>query len=128
VGTEQLVGTIEEVETHDPDPTTSPTPDPWETVSDDFRGLLDRLKEAYRSVSQERGPSEDEVREAFGILLAAWDKVAETVTGALSDPEVRDGLRSATSSLATALGATVTQLGEELRRAQAANPGSSEEE
>lgn len=91
-------------------------------MSDDFRGLLNSLKEAYRGVSDGRGPSEEEIREAFGTLLGAWDKVAEAVTTALTKPEVRKHLKETASSLATALGATIADLGEELK------PESSSEE
>jgi len=124
MGTKQLVGTIEKVETHDPDPTASPPRDPWETVAEDMRGLMTRLREVYRNISNERGPSENEIRDAIGTLLAAWDKVAEAVSNALTEPEVREGLKEAASSLATALGSTISELGQELRAAS----GSSEEE
>ncbi len=103
-----------------------PDADPWETVSEDFRGVLHSLKEAYRGASNGDGPSEEEIREAFGTLLGAWDKVAEAVSAALAKPEVRERLKETAGSLATALGATITDLGEELR--SAGTSGNTEEQ
>ena len=115
MGTEQLVGTIEKVETHDPDPTTSKPADPWDEVSAEFSELLNSLKEAYRSASNGKGPSEAEIKDAFGILLGAWDSIAEAVTAALAQPEVRSHLKETASSLAIALSATIAELGRELK-------------
>jgi hypothetical protein len=121
VSSEQLVGTIEEVETHDSDPKPDEQPDPWDTVSSEFGSLGDRLKDTYRRVAADRGPSEDEIKGAFATLVGAWDQVAESVTSALRDPEAREHLKKAASSFATALGSTISDLGDEFK-------GSSEEE
>jgi hypothetical protein len=115
VGAKQLVGTIEEVETHDQDPTTEDDRDPWTTFHDEFGGLGDRLRDTYRKVANGAGPSEQEIKEAFGTLLGAWNQVAESVTSALEDAEVRQRLKTATASLAAAVGATISELGSELR-------------
>jgi hypothetical protein len=114
VGAEQLIGTIQEVETHDPDPTTDESPDPWDSFRTEFEALAETVKETYRRVAADGGPSEDEVKRAFGTLLAVWDQVAESVTAALRDPEVRERLKAAASSLATAVGNTISELGAEL--------------
>ena len=115
VGAKQLIGTIEEVETHDQDPTTEDGRDPWTTFHEEFGGLGDRLRDTYRKVANGGGPSEQEIKEAFGTLLGAWDQVAESVMSALEDAEVRQRLKTATASFATAVGATISELGSELR-------------
>jgi hypothetical protein len=114
VGAEQLVGTIEKVETHQPDPTSQPEADPWETVSTEFSSLGDRLRETYHRVASEGGPSEEEIKDAFATLMGAWDQVAASFSNALNDPETKAHLKKAASSFAAALGATFTDLGDEL--------------
>jgi hypothetical protein len=115
MGTEQLVGTIEQVETHRIDPTSDDKADPWDEVSSEFSSLGDRLKETYRKVAAEGGPSEDEIKGAFATLVGAWDQVAGAFTTALNDPDTRAHLRSAASSFAAALGTTISGLGDELK-------------
>lgn len=92
--------------------------DPWATVGDEFRKLGDSLKDTYRNVADDQGPSEDEIREALTTLVQAWTQVAGSVGEALRDPEVRTTLKAAASSLATALGATISDLGDELSRTE----------
>jgi hypothetical protein len=101
------------VETHQPDPTSQETADPWDTVSSDFSSLGDRLKDTYRKIASEGGPSEDELKGAFATLVGAWDQVAASVSSALNDPDTRAHLRKAASSFAAALGTTITDLGAE---------------
>jgi hypothetical protein len=115
VGAEQLVGTIEQVETHEKDPTSDPSKDPWTTFHDEFSELGDQLKDTYRRVSSGNGPTEDEIKEAFGTLAGAWSQVAGSVSSALEDPEVRQKLKDAGSAFATAVGRTISELGDELR-------------
>ncbi len=86
-------------------------------MTDDFGGLGRQLKDTYRKVAKDRGPSDDEIKKAFSTLAGAWDQVAESVSNALRDPDIRDQLKEAASSFATALGATITELGAELKRA-----------
>ena len=85
-------------------------------MTDDFGGLGRQLKDTYRKAAKDRGPSDDEIKKAFSTLAGAWDQVAESVSTALTDPDIRDQLKEAASSFATALGATITELGAELRR------------
>ena len=131
MGTEQLVGTIEKVETHDKDPTSEPGRDPWTTFHDEFSELGDQLKDTYRKAASEDGPSEAEIKDAFGTLASAWNQVAGSVSAALQDPEVRQRLKDAGSAFATAVGNTIAELGTELRENEmwkATRPGSSDEE
>jgi hypothetical protein len=116
VGSKQLVGTIEEVETHGSNPKQDDEPDPWETVTSDFGSLGDRLKTTYRRVATDRGPTEEEIKGAFATLIGAWDQVAESVSTALRDPETRDHLKKAASSFAAALGTTISGLGDEFKK------------
>jgi hypothetical protein len=118
MGTEELIGTIEQVEPHGEDPTIET--DPWDVVAEEFRSLGTRLRDNYRQVADEHGPSEDELRQAFATLAGAWSQVAESVGEALRDTEVRRRLKHTVSALATALGTTISGLGVEL--------GSDEEE
>jgi hypothetical protein len=126
VSSEELVGSIKQVETHENDPTTETPKDPWDDVTGDFGGLRQQLKSTYRRVAQDRGPSDEKIKEAFSTLAGAWDQVAESVSTAFQDPEIRDQLKDAASSFATALGATITEFGSELKKA--ATPSSSDEE
>jgi hypothetical protein len=51
------------------------------------------------------------------------------VSTVLTDPDIRQQLKEAASSLATALGATITELGSELKKAtSSATPQDDEEE
>lgn len=117
------------METHDHDPTAEheTPPDPWDAVSDELGDLKDRLADAYRKVANDHGPTEDEIREAFATLAGAWDQVAESVTTALRDPGVRDKLKTAAATFASALGTTVTELGTELRERPSEGSGEPEE-
>jgi hypothetical protein len=103
------------VETHQHDPTTDAPGDPWVAATSEFRDLGQRLRDTYRQVADERGPSENEIRDAFATLAGAWGQVAESVGGALKDPEVRQHLKQAASAFASAIGTTITDLGSELR-------------
>ncbi len=98
-------------------------------MTDDFGGLGQQLKDTYRSVAKDRGPSDDEIKQAFSTLAGAWSQVAESVSTVLTDPDIRQQLKEAASSLATALGATITELGSELKKATSpAAPQGDEEE
>lgn len=119
------------METHEHDPTIDTDDvageDPWDAVSSEFGHLKQRLAGTYRKVADDHGPTEDEIRAAFATLAGAWDQVAESVSTALRDPEVREQLKSAASSFASALGTTISELGIELRDG-VREDGSEEEE
>lgn len=131
VGPEQLIGTIEEVETHEKDPTSESSADPWTTFQEEWNGLGDQLKDTYRRVANDDGPTEEEIKEALGTLVGAWNQVAGSVSAALEDPEVRQRIKDAGSAFATAVGRTISELGDELRDAEQwepTTPGGQEEE
>lgn len=103
------------MKTHEHDPTDNGQTDPWDAVTSEIGSLGNRLKDTYRRVAGDGGPSEEEIKGAFAILLDAWDQVAESVTTAIQDPETRTHLKEAASSFATAMGETMSGLGDELK-------------
>lgn len=115
MGAKQLIGTIEEVKTHEPDPTGETEPDPWEAVHHQVGELGDRLKQTYRRVADETGPTEDEIRQAFATLAGVWEQISSSLSGVLEDPEVRRRLKGTAASLADALGETIGEVGKEIK-------------
>lgn len=103
------------MEAHERDHTPETGDDPWTAFHEAFDGLKDRWRDTYQRTPGEEGPTSEEVREALGTLAGVWDKMAGSVTAALSDPDVRERLKDAGSSLAAALGTTISDLGVELR-------------
>lgn len=77
--------------------------------------LGNRIRDTYRRVASEDGPTEDEIKQALATLAGAWGHVAGSVSAALEDEEVKYRLRQAAGSFASALGATITELGRELQ-------------
>ncbi|HSK06377.1 MAG TPA: hypothetical protein VK990_02570 [Acidimicrobiia bacterium] len=104
------------METHRPDPTSDETTDPWDDLSSELSSLGERLRLIYKKVASEDGPTEGEIRSAFATLAGVWDQMAESLSAALDDPQTRAQLRRAAASLAAALGASISGLGEELER------------
>lgn len=91
----------------------------------------DQLKDTYRKAASDDGPSEDEIKDAFGTIASAWNQVAGSVSAALQDPEVRERLKDAGTAFAAAVGNTIAELGTELRDNdmwQPTAPDTSEEE
>ena len=126
VSAKQLVGTIEEVKTHENDPTSDSPRDPWTTFHEEFSGLGEQLKDTYQRAASENGPSEQEIKDAFGTLASAWNQVAGSVSAALQDPEVRQRLKDAGSAFAAAVGNTISELGSELRDSEMWRPTESQ--
>lgn len=63
---------------------------------------------------EDDGPSEEELKSAFSTLGAVWNQVADSVSTALRDPRTRKHLKEVAASFATALGTTLSQLGDEI--------------
>ena len=116
VGAKQLVGTIEKVETHQPDPKANGDTDPWDAASLEWSSLKERLWSTYRHAASGAGPTEEEIKKALSTLAGAWDQVAASLSAALSDHDTRTSLKRAAGSFAAALGATVSGLGDEITR------------
>lgn len=83
---------------------------PWSDLTDELVALTDRLRGTYRRVAEESGPTEDEVKEALRTLAGAWNQMAGSIGAALQDPEVKSHLKKATSSLVSAIGASLSDL------------------
>ena len=110
------------METHEPDPTGNGQRDPWETVALEFAELKSMLSDSYTSVTNNGGPSEDEIKYAFAVLAGAASQVVESASNSMKDPEVREQIKDVVSSLATAVGTTMTELGAELAKMPADPP------
>jgi hypothetical protein len=102
------------VETHEGDPTSERRTDPWSNVSSEFSSLADHLRRVYDQVASEEGPTEAEIKKALVTLADAWNQIGAALSTALDDPETRARLRRAAGAFASALGAAITDLGEEL--------------
>jgi hypothetical protein len=112
------------MDTHPDHPTSEPDPDegltdtdPWDEAADRMRALGARLKDQYRDMVGDEGPSEGDVRDAFRTLGSAFERVLDAVSSAFRDPDVREQTKQAAASFVSALGATFDELGDELRRA-----------
>ena len=81
----------------------------------EWTALKARLRDTYRDLASDDGPSEEEIKAALATLAGAWDQVAASFSAAMGNPETRAHLKKAAGSLATALGATVSGLGDEIR-------------
>lgn len=82
----------------------------WDDLTEDLVDLTERLRAAYQRVSDESGPSEEEVRRAVRTLGQAWHQVAPSVGEVIRDEEVKAHLKRAASSLADAVGASLSEL------------------
>ena len=61
------------------------------------------------------GPAEEDVREAFATIGTAAHSLVDSIGESMRDPEVREQLKDATSTFFSAIGKTLSQLGDELR-------------
>jgi hypothetical protein len=104
------------VEKHQPDPKANGDTDPWDAASLEWSSLKERLWSTYRQAASDAGPTEEEIKKALSTLAGAWDQVATSFSAALSDPDTRTSLKRAAGSFAAALGATVSGLGDEIKR------------
>lgn len=90
--------------------------DPWSDAGRRWTSVSDTLRARYREFAGEDGPSEDDVREALETLGGAARTVAESFGAAMRDPDIREQVKSAAASFVSAMGETLSQLGEELTR------------
>jgi hypothetical protein len=102
------------VEKHEQDPRESI--DPWQQAAERWSDVGDKLKDRYRDVVGEEGPSEDQVRQALKTLGSAVQAVFESVGAAMRDPDTRTQVKDAAAGFASAVGQTFSDLGEEIRR------------
>lgn len=97
------------METHDHDS----REDPWKATEAAWAGLRATLRDDYRDLVGDDGPSREQVTEALRTLGAAAAFLSESVGRALRDPDTRESLKTATSSFLTAVGRTLSDLGKE---------------
>jgi hypothetical protein len=95
------------------------TDEAWQQVSKSWVDIGDRLKDRYREVVGDAGPSEDQVRDALKTLGTAMQAVFDSLGSAMRDPDVRTQMKEATAGFASAVGQTFSDLGDEIRRANA---------
>jgi enamine deaminase RidA (YjgF/YER057c/UK114 family) len=76
----------------------------------------DKLRDRYREMAGEEGPSEEQVREALKTLGNAVQSVFESIGAAMKDPEVRTQVKDAAAGFVSAMGETFKDLGEEIQR------------
>ncbi len=77
--------------------------------------LGSKLRTRYREIVGEDGPAEEDVRQAFTTIGTAAQSLVDSISESMRDPEVRDQVKEATSTFFSAIGKTLSQLGDELR-------------
>jgi conjugal transfer/entry exclusion protein len=100
------------VDTHNSDGREEDVDDPWQQVAHQFGSLGQKLRDRYREVAGEAGPSDEEVQRAIGTLTGAIDRIAEAVGTAVRDPEVMDQMKRAAASFGSAVSSAFSGLGE----------------
>lgn len=128
MSSKKLVGTIEQVEIHESDPIDNVDDDPWDRLADEFASLGEKLKSRYREVAGTEGPTDEELKAALRTLGGAWDRVADAVTAAMKDEEVRRSVKQTANSLAEAIGAAFNEIPTYLRRRPPAPDAKASEE
>lgn len=109
---EQFIGTIEEVDTHEHDS----RGDPWHTAAERWTTLSESIKMRYQDLVGQDGPDPQDLTAALHTLGSAAQQVTASLGDALKDPQTRDQIKETASALISAIGRTLGQLGEELRR------------
>ena len=118
---EQLIGTIKQVETHADDPIDEPDlesgqeTDPWDKMAEQVSSLGRKLKDTYQRSIDDEGPDQAEIKAALRTLGNAWEKVAQAVGTAARDEAVRANMKSAATGFFEAVGAAFSELASELR-------------
>ncbi len=106
---EQLICTIEEVNVHDSDS----RDDPWQRANEQWADLAASFKSHYQSIAGETGPDQSEVAEALQTLGKAAQRVTDSMSKALKDPDSREQVKSVAAGFLTAIGRTLSDLGNE---------------
>jgi hypothetical protein len=97
----------------------------WHETSERFGNLGARLKAHYEQQrGQEADQSRAEVRDALHRLTVALEDTFETIGTAARDDDIKNDVKQVGQSLATALGATFSEVSAEVQRAFASTfPG-----
>jgi hypothetical protein len=98
----------------------------WDRVGDTFTDLGRTLKSHYdrRATSGEAKADREAVERAMAGMRDAVNRALESVNGAVSDPDVRDGANRAVTSLADALSTTFGEVSTQVRDAISKRRGS----
>jgi hypothetical protein len=81
----------------------------WAELTDEILALGSRLRQTYAETVDGKGPTEEEVRQALSTLGRAWNHMAGAFGVAIQDREVRQHLRRAAGSLASAVATTLEE-------------------
>lgn len=95
------------------------TKDAWDEVGNRFGQLAGLLRERYEAAASREGtPTEEreKVEQAVRALVDVFDRAFTAVGEAVRDPAFRDEAKQAAGALGEALGATLTDVGNEIRR------------
>ena len=108
------------METHDNDPRDETyaggaSDEAWRQASEHFNALGSKLRNRYQEIVGDDGPAEEDVRQAFTTIGTAAQSLVDSIGESMRDPEVREQLKDATSTFFSAIGKTLSQLGDELR-------------
>ena len=90
-------------------------------MAEQVSSLGRKLKDTYQRSIADEGPDQAEIKAALRTLGNAWEKVAQAVGAAARDEAVRANMKSAATGFFEAVGAAFSELGSELRRANASD-------
>lgn len=92
----------------------------WKEVSEKFGALGKKFREHYESTAakedEESAPSSDDIKKAFDTISDGLERVFGSLGAAVRDEQVKAESKAAASALVDALGATVEDLGVEVRK------------
>ena len=89
----------------------------WNEVGDGFKKLGSLFKQHYQAQDQDgEAVSEDEVKDAIHKIGEGLKTAFVTVGDAVKDPEVKDEAKQTAKSFFDAVGATFTELGDEISK------------
>jgi hypothetical protein len=103
--------------------------DRWSEVGDHFTELGNRLAERYRALGAESSESAEagrkKIEEAVRFMTQQLDRTFTSVGDTMRDPEAKQSLDRAISTLGNALSATFSEVGEEIRKRFGSSSGAS---
>ena len=88
----------------------------WDEVGDRFGEIGRRLKDRFDANAGFGAPERDKVNDALRQLADALDAGFTTIGETLRDPEMRDEMKSAGSSITVAISATLRDVSDAIKR------------
>lgn len=92
----------------------------WAEFGDAFGDIARQFRADYEQVNQTASEGSEKsrrsIQRAVKSIRTALDETARTIGSSLRDPKVRQETEEAGSALLNAVGATLSELGEALRR------------